>query len=149
MYLTVLGLHNVVRWVVVLTGAWIVLRAVRGWLQGATWSSSDASAARWFVLALDIQFTLGILLYAGVSPKMREALRDMGTAMKDPSVRQFAVEHTGAMVIAIVVAHIVNARLKRATVNSAKFKIATLGFGIALAAILGFIPWARPLIPSF
>ncbi len=149
MYLVVLGLHNLMRWVVIITGGWAVALAWRGWLRRSMWSARESRAARVFVSALDLQLLLGLLLYAVLSPLTRRGFADMGAAMRDPSVRYFLAEHVAIMLLAIIVAHMGVARVKRAEGDAAKFQTAAIWLGIALAAIVGFVPWARPLLPSF
>jgi hypothetical protein len=149
MYPFVLGLHNLVRWIVIAVGLWATIRFWRGWFAKATWSSGENTAARLFVIVLDVQFLLGVLLYAFFSPLTRKAFQDMGAAMSDPPVRYFVADHVAVMLIAIVAAHIASARIKRAASDAVRFQTAAMWFGIALAAVLGFVPWGRPLLPSF
>jgi hypothetical protein len=144
-----LGLHNLVRWLVIALGVWATIRFWRGWLQKGAWGKGESSTARLFVIALDVQLLVGILLYTFFSPLTRKAFGDMGAAMRDAPVRYFVAEHVVAMLAAIVIAHIGNARVTRATTDAAKIQTAALWFGVAIAAILGFVPWGRPLMPSF
>jgi len=148
MYPIVLGSHNLVRWLVLAAGAWVVYRSWRGWRARAEWSGADDSAVKLFVNALSLQFVLGIALYA-VSPLIRSGLGDMAATMRTSAVRYFVVEHVLVMVLAVAVAHIGAARVKRAPSHSARFQTATIWMGVALAAAAGFIPWFRPLVPSF
>ena len=141
-----LALHNVTRWIVLLTGAWAVIRAWRGYFQGGSWTSADTTATRAFVIALDVQLLVGLLLYFVFSPLTRQAMSDIGAAMRDPSVRYFAVDHVTIMLLAIVAAHVGSARARRATSDQAKFRMAAVWLGISLAAIAGFVPWFRPMI---
>lgn len=147
MYPVVLGLHNVLRWVVLAAGIWAVLLAWQGWMGRRTWTAREAKAARAFVIALDVQLLVGVLLYAFFSPLTRQGMQDMGAAMRDPAVRYFMVEHVAMMLLAIVAAHVGVALVRRAATDSARFQRASIWLGVALAAILGFVPWARPLLP--
>lgn len=149
MYTATLGLHNLVRWLVIVVGLYATIIFWRGWLQGGSWSARESRASRLFVTALDIQFLVGVVMYVFVSPLTRKAFSDVGAAMGDPSVRYFLVDHVVIMLAAIVVAHVGSARVKRATTDVAKLQTAALWFGVAVAAILGFVPWSRPLMPSF
>jgi hypothetical protein len=149
MYPVILGLHNLNRWVVVVVGLWAVIRFWRGWMRRSVWTAADAQAMRFFVIALDVQMLLGFLLYAVFSPLTRQAFGDMGAAMRDPAVRYFVADHMVIMVLAIAFAHIATVRVRKAASDSARFQTAAIWFGVVLAAILGFIPWARPLVPSF
>ncbi|GMV10830.1 MAG TPA: hypothetical protein PKC83_17325 [Gemmatimonadaceae bacterium] len=143
-----LATHSIIRWLVLIAGAWAVIRAWRGWRSRAAWGASDAGAVRLFVNAMSLQFVVGVILYA-VSPLVRTGLADMGEAMRNPSVRYFVVEHVAMMLVAIAFAHIGAARIRKATSDSARFQTATIWMGLALAIAAGFVPWFRPLLPQF
>lgn len=149
MYPIVLGLHNLVRWAVILVGLWATIKFWKGWFGRSSWGASERAAARAFVTVLDVQLLIGVLLYAFFSPLTRTAFHDMGAAMGDPPVRYFVVDHVAVMLVSIVAAHVASARLKRATTDALKFQTAAVWFGVALAAVLGFVPWGRPMLPSF
>lgn len=148
MVTVLLATHNIIRWLVLFAGAWAVLRAWRGWRSRAAWGASDAGAVRLFVNSLSLQLVVGIFLY-GVSPLVRAGLADMGAAMRNASVRYFVVEHLAIMLVAIAFAHVGAARIRKATSDSARFQTATIWMGLALAAVAGFVPWFRPLVPAF
>ena len=121
MYTLTLATHNIVRWLVLAAGVWAVWRAWRGWRSRAVWGESDAGAVRLFVNAISLQFVVGVLLYA-VSPLIRGAMGDMGGAMRTASVRYFVVEHVAIMLVAIALAHIGAAKVRKATSDSARFQ---------------------------
>lgn len=148
MYTLTLASHNIVRWLVLGTGLWAVVRCWMGWRSRAVWSEKDAGAVKLFVNALTLQFVLGVVLYA-VSPLIRAGLADMATAMKTASVRYFVVEHVAVMLVAIALGHIGAAKVRKAESDSARFQTATIWLGLALAAAAGFVPWDRPILPSF
>lgn len=145
----VLGLHNLMRWVVIGVGIWAVLKFWNGWMKRAVWTPGETQAARLFVMVLDIQLLIGLLLYALFSPVTRLGFQDMAAGMRDPAIRYFLVEHGAVMIVAIAVAHIAARRVKRVPTDSAKFQTASIWFGIVLAAVAGFVPWNRPLLPVF
>jgi hypothetical protein len=149
MYPYVLGLHNIARWFVLIAGGWAVFLSWRGWLGRRQWTPTEARATRAFVAMLDVQFLLGLLLFAVFSPLTRQAFSDLGGAMSDAPVRYFLLEHPLIMVAAIAAAHIGAVRVKRAASDAERFQKASIMFGLSLAAIAGFLPWARPLVPSF
>lgn len=142
----ILASHNAVRWLVVLTGVWAVIRVWRGWMSRAPWTAADLNVGRLFVNAISLQFVLGLLLYA-TSPLIRQGMADMGTAMRTAGIRYFMVEHVLMMLISIAFAHIGLAKVKKAASDSARFQAATIWWGISVASVLGFIPWNRPLLP--
>jgi hypothetical protein len=148
MYPYVLGLHNIVRWLVLLAGIWAVVLVWRGWLGRRQWTPSEARATRAFVGILDLQLLVGLALFAVLSPLTRQGFRDMGAAMRDAPVRYFLVEHPVIMLAAIAAAHIGSAQVRRAGTDADRFQRASIWFGLSLAALAGFIPWARPLMPG-
>ncbi|NUQ12589.1 MAG: hypothetical protein HUU26_09745 [Gemmatimonadaceae bacterium] len=149
MFTYVLALHNVLRWLVLLAGAVTVVLAWRGWLGRRSWTGAERGAARAFVAMLDFQFAVGLALYLFYSPITRSGFGDMGAAMRDAPVRYFLVEHPVIMVAAIAVAHVGSVKVRRAASDAERFQRAAIWFGLAFAAIAGFVPWARPMLPSF
>lgn len=149
MYPVVLGLHNLVRWLVLLAGGWAVFLMWRGWLGRRQWTVNESRATSVYVGFLDVQFVLGLLLFAVFSPLTRQAFGDIGAAMRDAPVRYFLVEHPLIMVMAMAAAHIGRATIRKATTDPDRFQKGSILFGLSLAALAGFIPWARPLLPSF
>ncbi|MBV6520093.1 MAG: hypothetical protein MNPFHGCM_00198 [Gemmatimonadaceae bacterium] len=149
MYPLALGLHNLLRWVVIVAGMYATFRFWRAWLQRGSWTPTEGRWAQVFVIALDAQFVVGLVLYVFLSPLTRQAFANMGAAMRDAPVRYFVVEHVVMMLAAIVLAHVGNVRVKRAATDAAKLQNAALWFGVATAAVLGFVPWSRPLLPAF
>ncbi|MCC6318000.1 MAG: hypothetical protein IT361_09945 [Gemmatimonadaceae bacterium] len=146
MYPFLLASHNIVRWLILAAGVYVVARSWRGWMTRAAWSPADGLALRIFTHVASLQFTLGVLL-ALASPLVREGLGDMGAAMRTAAVRQMIVEHPLVMLIAVALIHIGAARVRKATSDSGRFQTATLWCGLALVAMLAFTPWARPLFP--
>ena len=139
MYGIVLIIHSWLRWAALAAG---VAAVARGGAQGS-------STGRWFIMLLDIQMLLGLLLYFVLSPFTTAALGDFGAAMKTPQLRFFAVEHVFGMVIGIALAHVGGAKIKKAPAER-RGKLAMIFYGLALVAILASIPWpgmtaGRPL----
>lgn len=139
MYGLVLIVHSWLRWVVLAAGLAAVVRG----------GAKEASAGRWFTILLDVQLLLGLLLYFVLSPVTGAALADFGGAMGNPQLRFFAVEHVFGMVIALALAHIGTAKIKKAPADR-RARFAMIFYGLALVAILASIPWpgmpaGRPL----
>ena len=143
MYGIVLNIHSWLRWVVIIAMLWTILRAV---LPGPRpWTPADDRSLRLSLIAIDVQFLLGLLLYIVLSPFTRQAMADMGAAMKSPGLRFFAVEHLLGMVIGIALAHVGAARIRKAP-EQRRHRIAAIFFVLALLAILASIPW--PGLPA-
>jgi hypothetical protein len=138
---------------VLLAGLVAAARGIAGWRIGRPWTLSDDRAGWWFVISLDVQMLLGLLLYFVLSPITGAALQDFSAAMSNSALRFWAVEHVFGMVIGIVLAHIGRARIRRAGQSGndpRRHKLAAVFFTLALLAIIASIPWpgtpnGRPL----
>ncbi len=135
---------------VVLAGLVAFFRAVSGASGRKPWTLSDDRAGFWFIVALDVQLLIGLLMYFFLSPVTMSALSDFGGAMKTSSVRFWAVEHPFGVLLGVALAHIGRARARK-TDSFRRHRVAAIFFGLALAAILASIPWpgtpnGRPLI---
>jgi len=148
LYLTILTLHSWLRWLVVIAGVAAFARAISGGRR--PWTATDDRVGFWFVMLLDLQVLIGLLLYAWLSPITHEAFRDIGAAMKSSGLRFWAVEHIFGIVIALALAHVCRARMRK-TDPSRRRRLAAIFFGLALVAMFASIPWpgtpnGRPLL---
>lgn len=148
MYPMFLGVHNVLRWLVLVLAILAVAMAFKGWLGKQQWQEGDRRWGVMFTGALDLQVLVGLVLYFALSPVTRAAMANMKAAMKDSALRFFVVEHTFLMVVAVILAHVGSVMVKKAS-NEAKFRTAAIWYTLATVAILAGIPWWRPLVPGF
>jgi hypothetical protein len=151
MYGTVLLLHSLLRWLVLIAGILAAARGFSGWRSRRPWTLPDERAGFWFTMTLDLQFLLGLLLYGVLSPITAGAFQDFGGAMKDSVARFWAVEHAFGMIVAITLAHIGRSRIHKTGNDGKRHKLAAIFFTIALVVILASIPWptlphGRPLL---
>ncbi|MGI4834437.1 MAG: hypothetical protein ACRYFK_13355 [Janthinobacterium lividum] len=151
MYQFLLLLHSWLRWFVLLTGVLAVFRAYVGWSGNRPFGKADNGISAAFSGFMWLQVIVGLGLYFGLSPWGLNALKVPG-AMKDPTVRFFAVEHIAVMLLAAILAQVGRIALKRAPAGALQHKKAFTYFGIALLLVLLMIPWglghwnpARPL----
>jgi len=147
MFNGILDLHNLLRWLVLVAGAYAVFKAIMGLSGNKAWEKGDKIAGSIFTGLIDLQLLLGFGLYF-MSPIVKSALANMSAAMKDPSQRQFAVEHISIMIIAAILAHLGSIMSKRASSDTGKFRMAAIFYGLAMLTILYGIPWSRSLIPG-
>lgn len=150
LYAFTLALHSYLRWVVLALALVVLVRFFLASRSGRAWAPGDNSLHAAFVGLMDLQFTVGLMLYVWLSPITTAAFSNMGAAMKDPVIRFFTVEHITAMVIALTVLHVNRARSKRARSDRARFKSVWISTLVVLILILVSIPWsifpyARPL----
>ena len=152
MYGTVLLIHSLVRWAVLLAGILAAARGISGWRSRRPWTLPDERAGFWFLMTLDLQFLLGVLLYGVLSPITWAAFQDFGGAMRESVARFWAVEHAFGMVVAVALAHIGRSRVHKTGNDGKRHKLAAIFFTLALISILASIPWpglkhGRPLLP--
>jgi hypothetical protein len=144
MYTLVLLVHSWLRWIALVGGAGATLTALSGSGPG-----TDARANRWalfFMIALDVQLLLGLLLYLALSPFTTQAMQDFGAAMRTPALRFWAVEHLATMMLAVIVAHVGRVLGRKAKTPAAKRTRMAMCFGLATVLMLLAIPW--PGLPN-
>ena len=146
MYTGLLHTHNMFRWLVLITLVLAVLFALAGWFGKREWSKKDNLTGLLLTIFMDIQFLVGLILYAFVSPVTKTAFNDFGAAMKNADLRFYAVEHILMMVIALVLVHIGRAKSKKDVANWKRHRSAAIFYGIALLLVLAGIPWERALM---
>jgi hypothetical protein len=155
MTLFLLSLHNIFRWLVLVFGVLALVRAYAGWLGKKSWLPADNRVGLIFTIVLDIQFLLGLILYVFPGTFTMLAFSDPSSAMQNPVVRFFAVEHFSIMLIAIILAHVGRSASRRAVQALSKHRRAALWFTAAIILILAAIPWpfmentGRPLLRFF
>jgi hypothetical protein len=151
-YLFLKDAHSILRWVVILTCLYALLRVWNGLLNKRPWEKADRLSGLAFTSALNLQFFLGLGLYA-ISPLTVPAMKNFGAAMKDSTLRFFLVEHPTAMLLAVIIAQAGFSLSKRAPSDRARFLRATIAYTLAALLILAAIPWpflkyGRPLFPD-
>ena len=140
MFELVLSLHSILRWGVVLTGALVLMQGIAGLLAGGELGQLGQRMQLLFLICIDVQLLLGLVTWA-TSPTVSSARADMGAAMKNPTLRYFAVEHGALMLLAVVVVHAGRGWCKRADSPRAGHLRTALYSGVALALIAVRTPW--------
>lgn len=141
MYTALLIVHSWLRWVVVLSGVAALGGAVGGVTTRRAWLPVDDLRSRLFAISLDIQFLIGLILYGVLSPVTQAGFADMGAAMRDPILRFYTVEHITGTVIALALAHIGRARVRKAADAAVRHRTVLIFVGLAMVALLLSIPW--------
>ncbi len=147
MYASLLAIHNITRWLVLIAAVVALVVVVRGLATRQPWDRTARLSSLTFVSLMDLQLVLGLLLYV-VSPIVRAGLGDMGAAMSDTTTRFFVVEHLSIMIIAVVFAHVGSITARRAPDHRGRYVRAAIWFGLSTVAVLFAIPWWRPLFPG-
>ena len=142
-YSITLFLHSWVRWIILILGLVVLIKAYTGWSGKKAYTKGDNGMAAGWVGMMDLNLVLGLLLYIIFSPYVKQAFGDFGAAMKDASIRFWAVEHIAVNIIAIAVAHIGRVKAKKATTDWQKHKITAIWFTISMLLVLSRIPWGE------
>lgn len=140
MYLIVLSIHNILRWLVIIFAVLALFRMYRGWLGRREWTKADDQAGMLFTIILDLQLLVGAILYFFLSP-VTTAMLSGTLSSRGPSVTFFGLEHVLVMLAAVIVAHIGRSMAKKAPDSTAKFRRAALWFSASVLMILIAIPW--------
>ena len=148
MYSIILLLHSWVRWIAIVSGVGATVAALN-----APEPNAAPRGDRWglfFVMALDLQFVLGLVLYVALSPFTRQAMEDFGGAMRNPQLRFWAVEHAASMVAAVVLVLVGRVLARKARTPESKRARLLVCYGFATLLMLLLTPWpglanGRPL----
>ena len=140
-----LGIHNILRWVVVLVLLWGLYRAYAGWLGKKPYIVLDHRAGMILTIAYDIQFLLGLIL-AFISPIIASAFFNLNAAMQVNELRFFAVEHMPMMFLALIFGHVTSALSRKPDDDTLKHRYAALGYTLVAIITIAAIPWFRPLL---
>ncbi|WP_346856595.1 hypothetical protein [uncultured Draconibacterium sp.] len=146
MYTGLLHAHNGFRWLVLLALLISIVLAFTGWFGKRDWNKSDKLSGLLLVLFMDLQFLIGIVLYAFVSPLTKSAFNDFGAAMGNSELRFYAVEHILMMIVALALVHIGRAKSKKDVASWKKHRSAAIFYTIGLVLILAAIPWDRAFV---
>jgi hypothetical protein len=148
-YPTVLAIHSWLRWAALLLG---VTATFNAFLRRAD-TAERPRGQRWdsfFMLALDLQALLGLLLYFGFSPFTREAISNMGMALRDPGLRFWAITHVAMMCVALVAVRVGRVFAMGDKTSPTRRNGRYICFAIAVFAMVAGVPWpglanGRPL----
>jgi hypothetical protein len=139
-YLTVLTIHSWLRWVALLLGVTATFNAFRD----RAGTAERPRGRRWdwfFMLALDLQALFGLLLYFGLSPFTREAMNNVGMALRDPGLRFWAITHVAMMFVALIAVRAGRVYAMGETISRAQRNGRCICFGIAVLAMVAGVPW--------
>lgn len=145
MHSTLVFVHSLLRWVVILFAVAAISFAIRGLAGKREFAKQDNRIGLLFTISLDLQVLLGLLMYFVVSPTTVWILDHFKEAMKDRELRFWAVEHATAMILALVLVHVGRVMVRRAETPKLKHRRALIFFGIGTLVMLAGIPW--PFLP--
>jgi hypothetical protein len=136
----VLTIHSWLRWAALLLGAAATFNAFRHRADTA----DPPRGRRWdtfFMLALDLQVLFGLVLYFGLSPFTREAMNNVGAALREPALRFWALTHVAMMVVALVAVRVGRVFAMADRTPRARRNGRYMCFAIAMLAMVAGVPW--------
>ena len=149
MYEMVLFLHSWLRWAALAAGVAATVTAFA--MKPVSYGSERTDRfGLIFMIVLDLQLLLGLVLYFGLSPFTPAAFDNFGAAMRNPVARFWAVEHIALMLLAVVLAHLGRVLARKARTSQSKRLRLLVCFGLATIAMFAGTPWpgmsvVRPL----
>ena len=136
-FMLLLSLHSVWRWIVLLAVLIAIVKAAMGWFGKQAWTDLDTRISGYYPTSFAIQFVLGLILYAGALANSYTPIRYL-----PPSnvLLRLSTEHVLMMFIALGIAGVTRARMKKAGNDTAKHRTITIGFAISLILVIVAIP---------
>lgn len=153
MYLFLLALHSLFRWLVLLSLLFSISIAYSGWKHKSEFTPVANSVRHWTATIAHLQLLLGITIYFQ-SPVVRLPMPyDAHKLINEQPF--FKYIHIMLMLLSVVLITIGSAKAKRMATATAKYRTMLIWFVIALLIIFVAIPWPfsplanRPYIRSF
>ncbi|UFH53201.1 hypothetical protein [Spirosoma sp. KNUC1025] len=154
MYSSLLFFHSLVRWLVLGSLLYSIVRAYTGLNTHRVFTKTDNAIRHWTATIAHIQLVLGFTLYLN-SPIIKYFFANFKQEMQRIDLAFFGIIHSLLMLAAIVFITIGSALAKRKPTDSEKFRTMLLWFSMALILIFVAIPWPfsplanRPYLRSY
>ncbi len=154
MYNFLLGLHNLLRWIILLL---LFVNLVRHFIAiNRPFAAIDKKLGLWLMISAHIQLVVGLYQwFAGAWGLQNFKNNGAAQVMQNSTERFFAVEHTVSMIIAIALITIARGIFRKQIPDGKKHRRCILLYALALIIILAMIPWpgmdevGRSLFHSF
>lgn len=142
LYLILLTLHNINRWLVLLSGLWAVVQSLAGQSGNRPFTPAERRPLGIFMGTLHLQVLLGLMLFAFMGMQKIPVFAGAGRS-------SFQWEHLGLGILAAVFGTLANLQSRKAATEQGKYRTALLWSGLAFILILLAMPWFRPLFRLF
>ena len=148
-YSVVLTIHSWNRWAALILGAAATLNAFLSERE----NPARPGRSRWdtfFMLTIDIQVLLGLMLYFGLSPFTTAGMNDLHAAVHTPALRFWTFTHILAMFGAFILVRVGRVLSINGATAEARRMRKGVAFALALLVMVAAIPWpgmaaGRPL----
>ena len=139
MYSTVKMLHSYWAYLVLFMLVIATINALYKTFTNKEYEARDFRISLFTLIVSHIQFLIGIILWF-VADYFGEM--SMGEIMKNSAMRNVAVEHPVAMLLAIAFITIGYSKHKKKLTSAKKLKTIAIFYSIALILVLAKIPWS-------
>ena len=139
MYSTVKMLHSYWAYLVFFMLVIATINALYKTFTNKEYEARDFRISLFTLIVSHIQFLIGIILWF-VADYFGEM--SMGEIMKNSAIRNVAVEHPVAMLLAITFITIGYSKHKKKLTSAKKLKTIAIFYSIALILVLAKIPWS-------
>ncbi|MBC7650549.1 MAG: cytochrome B [Deinococcales bacterium] len=140
MYTGMLGLHSLLRWLLIV---FLVINIIRVNVEAS--EEFDLTDRKWslrLLITAHINLVIGIYLYFTDSlPKVLVEHFTMGDVMKIKSLRFWIIEHPTMMILAITLITISHVKSKKTGDPLKKHRMMSWLYIFALLAIIAGVPW--------
>ncbi len=142
MYPMMLSIHSGMRWLVLISLIYTIIRAYSGFNKNLEYGKLDGIAKTVTVIMAHLQLIIGFGIYF-MSPFVKSILHPVvGINPYNENSIFYAFIHPIAMIGSIVAITIGSAKARRMELDSAKFRVILVWFGIGLFLALVLIPWS-------
>ena len=150
-----LGLHNILRWVILILLIASIVKSFSGWQSKKAFTSGDGKLWLFTLISAHTTLLVGLyLLLFGRFGIFTVSLPEGVSVMKDKFFRFYWIEHPFGMIVAVILITLGRGMAKKNVGDTVKYKKAFWFFIVALIFILATIPWpfreviGRPWVPS-
>ena len=144
MYAALLLIHSLTRWLIVIALGYVFGRSLAAWRNGRPYGRTDDIWRASTIGICHTQLIIGYLLYFAYSPVTKYFVQT--GSFENYQAVFFGVYHIALMTIAILVASVGGALVKRAADAKRQHQLTVIYFGTTLLLVLGGIPWFRRLL---
>ena len=125
-----LAIHALLLWVALAAAVAAIFVALSGWSGTKPASANLLRFSIVFVIAMDIEFIIGLLLFFGTTPAARAAL----------------TSHAVLMFLAVICAHVGEALSRKGSTDLMKYRGAAGAYTVSLLLMLSAMPWWQHLL---
>ncbi len=143
LYVVLLTLHNINRWLVLLSGLWSLIQNVPGLGGQRPFTPAERRPVAMFMGTLHLQLVLGLLLFAFMGMQKIPVFANAPRG-------SFQWEHVGMGLLAALFGTLASIQSRKAASERGKYQAAVLWSALALAMVFLATPWGfRPLLRLF